>query len=706
MSFLSPWVLAGLAAVAVPILIHLLHKFRVKTTDWGAMKLLADIVEKNQKKVKMDDLLLLLLRCLLVVIAVIAFARPVLKGLGSGGDGPVAAVILLDHSASMGQTFGSLSRFDLAKAQIRTWLDQQDQQSLVALYLAGSRTIPLIGKPANDFALFRKSLDEAVVSAYGSDFIQSLRLAVESLKPITGRPKEIRIYTDGQANAFLHREELKLLAAEHPDIVIRPIVIGEGSVENLGLVALRQEGGVPAVGHPVRFHAEVMNSGSTAAIGVKVDFTLDQGLPAGSAIIPVVAPGETQRVNVMITFPSAGPHRVNAVLPVDGFATDNQRITAVEVVSRMDVVIADAAPDAAGNASAGFYISRALVPVPRDQAANYYLAAHIVRCAELASMVAPSATDRPEVVLLCEPLRLSVDVADTLEVYVKSGGNLVVFPGSSSELGTKETPEAFARLLPGTLGAPVEVSPNEIPQTWQGAGFTHAITTFWNEPANGNLSSVKFTRYCPLKLKSESRSNIVTTFADGQPAVAEWTVERGTVVLFNANLTRECTNLPLHPSFVPFLQRLMGFFHARNEAKLNILPGETFRKALDESFKDQDFTIQRPASDVVRTAGQVIEDETGVTLRYAATDQLGAYQLSIGDAPLAIFAVQMDPAESDLRPVDPATLKDLSEVKRSDSSGGDARSVVLKEYWPALIWCVVALFVTEAAMAHRMSYVR
>jgi hypothetical protein len=40
------------------------------------------------------------------------------------------------------------------------------------------------------------------------------------------------------------------------------------------------------------------------------------------------------------------------------------------------------------------------------------------------------------------------------------------------------------------------------------------------------------------------------------------------------------------------------------------------------------------------------------------------------------------------------------------AAGADARTVVLKEYWPALIWAVVALLVAEAAMAHRMSYVR
>jgi hypothetical protein len=56
--------------------------------------------------------------------------------------------------------------------------------------------------------------------------------------------------------------------------------------------------------------------------------------------------------------------------------------------------------------------------------------------------------------------------------------------------------------------------------------------------------------------------------------------------------------------------------------------------------------------------------------------------------------------------VDPAVLTELAEVPRTTVAGGDARMVVKKEFWTALIWAVVALFVAEAAMAHRMSYAR
>lgn len=707
MSFLSPLVLGGLAAIGVPVLIHLFNKFRVRTTDWGAMRFLLDSVQKNQKRVKMDDLLLMILRCLVVALAVFAFARPVLKGLGQGSDsgGPIAAAVILDHSASMAQGSGAVNRFDRAKEEIRTWLGQQDSQSLVALYLGGTRTTPLIGKPANDFGLFRKSLDEARVSDYGSDLHQSLRMAVESLKTVTGRPKEIRLYTDGQASAFLHREEMKKLAQEYPDIVIRPIVIGEAAEPNLGLVTLRPEGGVVSVGQPARFRVEVMNSGPETARGVTINFTTDDGSPAGSANIPVIAAGETQGVAVTLNFATGGPHRVTASLAADAFAPDNQRSAAVDVASRMEVVIAETDPGEGSRDQGAFFLSRALVPVPKDQASRYYLAPTSVRIADLPATLSQKGANRPAVVFLCDPGVLPAEVAAALESYVKSGGNLAVFPGAGTDVVGWSSQEAFARLLPGSLAVAVESTPEVPPKAWQSNGFSHPVTSLWNDPANGNLGTVKFSRYCPLTLKTTGSPSVIAAFADGQPAVAEWSYGQGTVVLFSASESQDWTNHPLHPSFVPFLQRLMGFFNRKNEARLILSPGEAFRKPLDEAFRGKDFSIQRPGTDAARTAGQVMEDGAGAYLRYAATDRAGAYQVSVGPDPIATFAVQMDPAESDLRMVDPAVLTALSDIPR-DAAGSTARTVVLKEYWPLLIWCMAAFFVIEAVMAHRISLAR
>ncbi|MES2658944.1 MAG: BatA domain-containing protein [Verrucomicrobiota bacterium] len=704
MSFLSPIVLGALAAVGVPVVIHLFNKFQTRVTDWGAMRFLLESVQKNQKKVKMDDLILMILRCLAVAFLVFAFARPALKGLGIGGQcgGNVTAVILLDQSASMDQGDGGVTRFEQAKNEVRQWLDKVDSQSSVALYLGATRTTPVIGKPVNDFALFRKSLDEAKVSDYGSDLSQGLRLALESLKTVPGGGKQVRIYTDGQASAFLQREEMIKLARENPDVSIQPIVVGKQATDNMGIVLFQPEAGAVAVGQQVDFRVQVLNAGSAVANEVKVDFRVDGNVSAGSTAIPSIPAGETGGAQVSLSFDKPGFHRVTATISADGFADDNRRDVAIQVAHRVEVALAaEDQPNGERDESVRF-LSHALVPVTKDQAAGFYLIPASMHPGDLPVIVGQTGEDRPKAVFLCAAGDVPDDVAAALDTYVKGGGNLVVFPGTDADVTRWTDDSAFGKLLPATLAAA-----ESAPRTWQVRDFTHPVTAFWNDPANGSLGGLKFSRYCPMTLRKSGSPSVVVSYSDSLPAIAEWTHGSGTVVLFSAGLSRDWTNQAFHPSFVPFIGRLMQYFDREQTARLVLSPGEIFRKPVEERFRGKDFAVRRPGSETSRTAGQIISEGDSTFLRYSGTEVAGPYEIAVEGEPVAAFAVQMDGAESDLRPVEAAVLADLTDVPR-DKSGKAAAApmVVTREFWTPLMWCVLALLVAEAGFAHHLARAR
>ncbi len=709
MSFLNPMMLAGLAAVSVPIIIHLLNKFRVRTTDWGAMRFLLDSIQKNQKRVKIEDLILLILRCLLVALAVFAFARPVLTALvqGGAGDGePVAAVVLLDNSASMTQSSGATTLFDQAKKEIGVWLDKQPSQSLAALYLVSNKTDALIAKPGADLGLFRKMLAEAETSDRSTELAQAVRLAMESLKGVTGRPREIRIYTDGQSGGWAKSAEILKLATENPDIRIRPVIIGDKTPDNVGLIALRADGGVVASHQPCRFHVEVANYGAKPVENLKVTLTIGSGAPVGDATIARIEPGGTQAASILVSFPDPGPQAVIASIPPDAFAADNKRTAALDVVSQMNVLVAEENPSAPALDRDGFFVANALVPLSSDQVSKHFLSAIPTAIADLPAELANKNNTATQSIFLCNPGPLSSTVTDALKAYVERGGNLVVFPGPQTNPEEWKNNATLQALLPAELGIPTEEAQGANAQTWQATAFSHPVTALWNDSAQGSLSAVKFFRHFPLTLKKTGSPRVIVQLANGEPSVVEWTVGEGNVVLFNSTATPEWNNLPLHPAFVPFLQRLMGHLNRRNESRLILSPGEAFRKPVDEQWKGSDFSVQRPDSDTARTAGQVVSDEKQTFIRYAATDKAGVYRVSVGNDLLAMFSVQMEPAESDLRKVDPALLAELGNVKRPETETPAARPVVTKEFWTMLIWIVAAIFIVEAFMAHRISHAR
>ena len=82
MTFLTPAFLGALALIGIPLLIHLIRQRKLKIVKWAAMEFLRQSQKKQRKRLRIEELILLLLRMLIVALAALAFARPVLRALG------------------------------------------------------------------------------------------------------------------------------------------------------------------------------------------------------------------------------------------------------------------------------------------------------------------------------------------------------------------------------------------------------------------------------------------------------------------------------------------------------------------------------------------------------------------------------------------------------------------------------------------------
>jgi hypothetical protein len=76
LSAVNPWLLAGAAAIAAPIIIHLLSKRKFRILDWAAMDFLLEAERKNRRRVRMENFIILLLRCLAIALIALLAARP------------------------------------------------------------------------------------------------------------------------------------------------------------------------------------------------------------------------------------------------------------------------------------------------------------------------------------------------------------------------------------------------------------------------------------------------------------------------------------------------------------------------------------------------------------------------------------------------------------------------------------------------------
>src|SRR5580692_156306 len=126
MSFLTPIMLFGALAASIPIAIHLFFRSRYRTVPWAAMKFLLTSVEQTSRRLKFQELLLLVLRVCVLLMLALAFARPISSVVrGAGRGDAVDAVFVFDTSFSMGASDGdNKTRMARAKEEAIKIIDE------------------------------------------------------------------------------------------------------------------------------------------------------------------------------------------------------------------------------------------------------------------------------------------------------------------------------------------------------------------------------------------------------------------------------------------------------------------------------------------------------------------------------------------------------------------------------------------------------
>src|SRR6516225_8720235 len=115
MTFLSPLLIWGTLLGAIPLIIHLLNRRRFRWVEWAPMRYLKLTIQRNRRRIELEQLLLLLLRIALPVVLFFYLARPVVNPTGLeqwlGTGGRSSQVVLIDDSLSMGYAAGEAAAF-------------------------------------------------------------------------------------------------------------------------------------------------------------------------------------------------------------------------------------------------------------------------------------------------------------------------------------------------------------------------------------------------------------------------------------------------------------------------------------------------------------------------------------------------------------------------------------------------------------------
>ena len=285
-SLLNFGMLAGLLAVAVPVLVHLLNRRRFDVVEWGAMQFL-QLGERTRQKIKLSDLLLLLMRMLMVAILVLVFTRPFLQGnlyIRNLYPEPIDLVIVIDSSYSMGWTGEEITPHARAIQSCHNILDNLTSVDRVAIIDARNRPELLTPAPLTDASTARLELEKLKGPDGTTEMAAAITQACQLLTQSYSTRRDIVVLTDQQALSWdppetaSWSEFLKLRQSAAVPIQLSAIDVGSGtmdSMENYRVDRLKASRDITVVNSPITISTRVGYKGAFAEAECELHWSVD-----------------------------------------------------------------------------------------------------------------------------------------------------------------------------------------------------------------------------------------------------------------------------------------------------------------------------------------------------------------------------------------------------------------------------------------------
>ena len=428
--------LAGLAAAAGPILVHLMNRRRFRTVDWAAMQFLCEAVRQSRRVLHLRDLLLLLLRTAVVLLFGLAMARPFFASTGGafGAGEPVHAVLLVDNSLSMGYRSTSGTVLDESRAVGKRFIDALPAGSRVAVIPVCSDPRHYALDPAATKQDALEALDAVTLVDRPAGFNAALELGKSALKRLPDMPNKRLVFLgDGQRTSFPVGGLAQSLSGEGAPSDVQIVSLAPQAPENAWVAEWRAVDGAAAPGADAEFLAVVRYEGPVRRTNVQIGFHVDGALVQSRVVD--LEPNQRREISFTHRFESAaesaGPRYavVGVELSDDRLPEDNRRDTVVPIMPSLNVLYVSETGPAEDTSEAvagrGLWIQRLLAPVVQRGDVQ----PRLVRITHIAAAALDARSLQEARLTVLAGIRSPEHHVPLLKEYVAQGGQLLIAAG-------------------------------------------------------------------------------------------------------------------------------------------------------------------------------------------------------------------------------------------------------------------------------------
>ncbi len=716
LQFAHPAYLWGLFAIALPILVHLFNQRRPRPLSFGAIEFVLRSHRQKARRLRLRQIVLLALRCLLIAAVATALARPSLKPRdvqAAQATGPQATALVLDASLSMRYRLGSRTLFEKARSEALAALDRlgPDEPATVGL-CAGPAGFGAggIGAPSFDRLAARRLLQSAQPTYLGSDLTACLAAAARALgeSPLAG--KRIIAFSDLAAHA-IRLDAPPPLVPPPPNAPpgaqgIRPNVVvvdaARGSdLPNVAVVAtaVRPSATLGPRGYEVV--ATIANTGTQVVSGLQVSLKVGQNTVAkGFADVPARGTAKKTLGAVLPAGVVSGRVELSRT-EAQGLDEDDGQDFVVHVPRDVKALVVDGAPASLRSRDEAFFVEAALGPARTG--------GRIHAQTLDADAAANAPLDGQDVILLLNVAAPPRAFAEKLRQAVLRGAGIFIALGDHVDPDAYN--DAFGDLLPRPLHLIKTAAEPGAQGSEDGAArfgvveWTHPLFRVFGPAEREGLESARTFRYALLK--PEGQAHTLASYDDGAPALIEKRLGNGRVLLYTSTASRTWTDWPIRVSFLPVLQQAVSWLADALEQRQPApsLVGEEHAIAAPGGTRVE--KVLGPDGQPVQFRREIARPDDAV-VPPAAPGQYRALVAPRGveprEEPALTFVAGLDPRESDLRRVDEGELKaqlggaESAQVAASSAAAQGAHGTPL---WSGLLLLGALALLGEGALTRR-----
>ncbi|HAY45970.1 MAG TPA: hypothetical protein DCY55_06750 [Gammaproteobacteria bacterium] len=680
MGLLAPLIAFGAVLAALPFFLHRLNTATPDQQEFASAMLLAPTQKREHVRKKLRYLILMIMRILLLLAIVFAFARPFMdkESVPLYSEGAVNHLVVIDTSASMGGSDKLENAKQAAKDIVRAFKPGDQAQLLLA-----DNQLRSVVSPSTERNALLAAIDDIEVSRYRLDY-GVMMSALSTRFPDEWFDHKIHLFSDLQQSG-MPRQFAKLVpelpANANVELVFYPqrseapanwlveFIDTDGEQVRVGIKGYQSE-------QQSRSIALVVNDEEVAEQSIDVS-------PSGRAI--AIFDGVQFKPEI---------NRVRAsLLQPDALEVDNQFNYAVDRSSPEPVPLITVNP----YARSVTYMSTALrtvgAPGNSQTASNWTVEPVMVDSFD------PRTLERYNWVLVDDIGAIPKSLEDELARFLQSGGAVFAAAGERT-LGLTQIPLS-GHSVPNDIDTSLAIAQKE---------FLGVSRVESSHPILDGLIGwvdVSISQY--LSLEANASDRVLAWTSNGQPLLIEQRIGRGRLIVLTTSLDNEWNNIPVKPLFVGLMGQAANYLSQREAVTIQKLAGDYLR--------DDELSAVGGLQSEQNTAGQIIDPfgETLVELGTASNlsqrqlNHTGFYELHNAGGQ-SLVGVNIAPAESDTTFLSDEDLKQwessvsgqattIGSVSSESSGGLENDDTPIIELWRILAMLALFLLIAESLLS-------